>query len=410
MKRIFALLVALILAAPTVLADSIAYNMTYEVGTDLPAGDYELQLEGNQSAYYEITRADAATAEDVAGILIVRMPSCNVTLWDGDILTITVHTGCNVTITPLNDKAQPQKAEMPWLEAHFLDVGHGDCAIIICDGETMIIDGGQSGESDRVYSAIRSLGITDIKYAIATHPQADHVGGLPAAFHAATVHALYTPVTEYSNDRFQVLLDKAEEMDVPVIVPAAGDTLSLGGATITIISPIKPYKDANDMSIVLRIDYGQRRFLFCGDAGTAVEKALLKADAELSADVIKVAHHGSKSATSTDFANAVSPAYAVISCSARYDNPDNEVLTELYQISGCRVLRTDTNGDIVIRTDGTQLTCTVEYHYVGNIKTEVVHRMTCNSVEKMKNENMVIFYTYDQAEYEIYRPCKNCSP
>ena len=410
MKRVFALLVALILATPIGLADSIAHNLTYEIGHDLPAGDYELVLEGNQADFFDIIRSSESAAEADSGILIVPMPSCKVTLFDGDLLSITVHTGCKVHINPLASNAQPQEPETQWLEAHFLDVGHGDCVIIICDGEAMIIDGGQSGESDRVYTAIRSLGITDLKYAIATHPQADHVGGLPAAFHAATVHALYTPVTEYDSDRFQVLLDKAEEMSVPVIVPAAGDTLSLGGATITIISPVKPYKDANDMSIVLHIDYGQRRFLFCGDAGTAVEKALLKADAELAADVIKVAHHGSKSATSTDFANAVSPAYAVISCSARYDNPDEEVLTALYGVSGCNVLRTDTNGDIVIRTDGEQLTCTAEYHYVGNHKTEVFHRMTCNSVAKMKRDNEVIFFTREQAEYEQYRPCKNCSP
>lgn len=296
------------------------------------------------------------------------------------------------------------------LEAHFLNVGHGDCAIIICDGEAMIIDGGQSGESDRVYTAIRSLGITDLKYAIATHPQADHVGGLPAAFHAATVHALYTPVTEYDSDRFQVLLDKAEEMAVPVIVPAAGDTFSLGGATITIISPIKLYKDANDMSIVLRIDYGQRSFLFCGDAGTAVENALLKAGSHLNVDVLKVAHHGSRSATSPEFAQAVYPEFAVISCSARYDNPDDEVLTALHRLSGCNVLRTDTNGDIAIRTDGEQITCTAEYQYVGNLKTKVYHRMTCNSVAKMKKDNEVVFFTREQAEYEKYRPCKNCSP
>lgn len=296
------------------------------------------------------------------------------------------------------------------LEAHFLDVGHGDCTIITCDGEAMIIDGGQSGESDRIFTAIRNLGITDLKYAVATHPQSDHVGGLPAAFHAATVHALYTPVTEYDSERFQTLLDKAAEMSVPVIVPAAGDTLPLGGAKITVIAPIKQYKDANDMSIVLRIDYGNHSFLLCGDAGEAVEKVLIKAGADLDVDVLKVAHHGSDSATNPDFVNAVSPRYAVISCSARYDNPDEAVLNALYTVPFCDVLRTDINGDVVITTDGEQLTVATEYYYVGNANSEVFHRMTCNSVDKMKQSNKVTLYTPGQAEYKNYRPCKNCSP
>lgn len=296
------------------------------------------------------------------------------------------------------------------LEAHFLDVGHGDCCIIVCDGEAMIIDGGESSYSDLVFTAIRNLGITDLKYAVATHPQSDHVGGLPAAFHAATVHALYTPVTEYDSERFQILLDKAEEMSVPVIVPAAGDTLPLGGAKITVIAPIKQYKDANDMSIVLRIDYDETSFLLCGDAGEAVEKALLKAGTDLNVDVLKVAHHGSNSATTAAFAKAVTPRYAVISCSARYDNPDDEVLASLYALQLCDVLRTDINGDVVISSDGEQLTVTTEYHYIGNANSDVFHRKTCNSVDRMKESNKVTLYTPGQAEYKNYRPCKNCSP
>ena len=125
------------------------------------------------------------------------------------------------------------------LEARFIDVGHGDCTIIICDGEAMIIDGGESGESDRVFTAIHDLSITELKYAVATHPQSDHVGGLPAAFHAANVRALYSPVTEYDNERFRTLMDKAKEMAVPVFVPVAGDVLTLGNATVTVLAPVK---------------------------------------------------------------------------------------------------------------------------------------------------------------------------
>lgn len=296
------------------------------------------------------------------------------------------------------------------LEVHFLDVGHGDSTLIICDGEAMLIDGGDAQASDLIYTVLRDQGVTDLKYVVATHPQADHVGGLPAAFHAATVHALYTPVLEYDTERFATLLDKAEEMSVPVIVPTQGDVLTLGGATIKILSPGKQYSEINDMSIVLRLDYEAHSVLFTGDITKGVEMELVNAGADLDVDVLKVAHHGSDTATGIDFVAATSPQYAVISCSTRYDNPDEAVLEALYGCCYTRVIRTDINGNILFHSDGEKLTVTTEAWYIGNINSEIYHRSNCNSADKMKESNKTTFYTTHQADYEGYRPCKNCSP
>lgn len=295
------------------------------------------------------------------------------------------------------------------LEAHFLDVGHGDCTLLLCDSEAMIIDGGPAGSSDLVFTVIRQLGITDLKYAVATHPNTDHVGGLPAAFHAAQVQSLYTPVTEYDGNRFQVLMDKAAEMNVPVVTPAAGDVLALGGAEITVLSPMHAYEDVNDMSIVLRVAYGQNSFLLCGDAGKAVEAELLSCGAPVEADVIRVSHHGSDTASTLPFLQAVDARYAVISCSQRYDNPDEVVMARLLD-TGAIPLCTSIAGDVVIRSDGTALTVETEYHYVGNVNSNVFHRMTCHSVAKMKERNKRTIYSPQQAAHEGFRPCKNCSP
>lgn len=296
------------------------------------------------------------------------------------------------------------------LEARFLDVGHGDCTIIICDGEAMVIDGGDERNSDKLYSVLQGLGIKELKYAVATHPQVDHVGGLTAIFYATTVKTLYAPVTEYANDRFEMLMDKATINNVPVVVPTPGDTLSLGGATIRVLAPIKQYKDVNDMSIVLRLDYGEHSFLFTGDAGKSVERDMLDAVSDLDVDVLKVAHHGGNSASSENFISAVSPRYAIISCSSRYDNPDEEVLSALYSQHFASIIRTDVNGDIIAYSDGEKLIFSAESFYVGNVNTEVFHRSTCASVAKMKEDNKSIFYTTEQAEQKGYRPCKNCSP
>lgn len=293
------------------------------------------------------------------------------------------------------------------LEAHFLDVGHGDCTIIICDGEAAIIDGGPVSASEFVYSYIQELGITEIKYAFATHPQIDHVGGLPAVFHAANVHALYTPVTEYDNNRFSKLMDKAAEMSVPVIVPAVGDQLPLGRATITVLSPAKQYSDTNDISLVLLIDSADMDILVCGDAGKAVELDLLQSGANLCADVIRISHHGSDTATTPEFVSAVSPQYAVISCSERYENPDPIIMERLID-AAIPILCTDYVGTVVIDSLGELPEC--ERWYVGNASTTVYHRYTCPAVQKMADNNHHILYSAAEAVKYEYRPCKNCSP
>lgn len=293
------------------------------------------------------------------------------------------------------------------LEAHFLDVGHGDCTIIICDGEAAIIDGGPVSASEFVYSYIQELGVKEIKYAFVTHPQIDHAGGLPAVFHAASVHALYTPVTEYDNNRFSKLMDKAAEMAVPVIVPTVGDQLPLGSATITVLSPAKAYSDANDISLILRIDAEEMSLLLCGDAGKTVERDLLESGADLASDVIRISHHGSNTATTDEFVTAVSPRYAIISCSERYENPDPIIMERLI-VAGIPVLCTDYVGTVILNELSEDPTC--EKWCIGNENTMVYHRHTCPSVDKMVDSNKHIFYSTAEAEYEEYRPCRNCSP
>ena len=297
------------------------------------------------------------------------------------------------------------------LEVHFLDVGHGDCTIITCDGEAMIIDGGVPGCSQQVFNYIKSLGITDLKYAVATHPDADHIGGLPAAFHAANVKTLLSPIEKHGESRFATLLKTAQEKDVPLVVPQAGKVLSLGEANITVLSPVIQFADTNDLSLVLRLDYGKTSFIFTGDASTAVERDLIARKSDLDADVLKVSHHGSSTGTSSEFVAAVSPRYAVISCA---NTPSIEVL---YALAEPCTLITAQKGNIIIHSDGTTLTAKCEKtsspqtdQLVGNANSKVFHLSICDSVANMSEKNKRYFDTIDQAESKGYRPCKNCSP
>lgn len=297
------------------------------------------------------------------------------------------------------------------LEVHFLDVGHGDCTIIICDGEAMIIDGGVSSCSQQVFNYLRNLGITDIKYAVASHPDADHIGGLPAAFHAANVQTFLSPVDQHEENRFEVLFKTAAEKAVPLVVPKAGEIFSLGNAKITVISPVIQFADTNDLSLVLRLDYGETSFIFTGDASTAVERDLIARKSDLDADVLKVSHHGSNSGTSSEFVAAVSPQYAVISCA---NMPSIEVL---YALAESSTLITAQKGSIIIHSDGISLTARCEKssspqtdQFVGNANSKVFHLSICDSVAKMSDKNKRYFDTIEQAESKGYRPCKNCSP
>ena len=221
-----------------------------------------------------------------------------------------------VSGTPWKD-AEPLPAE-PDFRVVFLDVGQADAALVLCDGESMLI-----------------------------------VGGLPAALHACTVDKVYCPVTEYDSACFRSFVSAVNEQTDGVIVPDVGDSFYLGSARVDILACDPQAEETNNTSIVLRVVYGETSFLFTGDAETPVEQALLDSGATLSSTVLKVGHHGSSSSTSYRFLNEVMPQYAVISVGKgnSYGHPHEEVLSRLHD-ADVTVLRTDELGDIVLVSDG----------------------------------------------------------
>lgn len=251
---------------------------------------------------------------------------------------------------------------MAELTVHFLDVGQGDAAVLLCDGEAMLIDGGKSAESQFIFSYLRNtLGLSHLKCIVSTHPHEDHAGGLAAALNACTVETVYSPVTDYDSRPFQSLLKYARKQACALTVPQRGDAFQLGGAVVTFLSSLDGASGVNDLSIVLRVDYGETSFLFTGDAEQAAEGRLLTGGADLHADVLKVAHHGSDTSSSRAFLEAVHPGYAVISVEKDnpYGHPSDWTLTEL-RARGCTVLRTDLYGTIICRSDGQSLTFQTE--------------------------------------------------
>ena len=226
-------------------------------------------------------------------------------------------------------------AEEPCLTVYFLDVGQADSAIIICDDKVLMIDGGNAADSQFIYSMLRNtLDIQTIDYMIASHPHEDHVGGLAAALNACFVGA--------------------EAQGTPVVIPMPGDTFEAGSAKVDILGPMWFSNNTNNMSLIVRITYGNVTFLFTGDAEREEEQDLVEADVPLQADVLKVSHHGSNSSSGDVFLGAVKPRYAVVSVGAdnQYGHPAEEVLGRLID-AGAEIYRTDLQGTIICKTNGT---------------------------------------------------------
>ena len=243
----------------------------------------------------------------------------------------------------------------PDLRIQFIDVGQADAALLICKEQTMLIDGGNVGDGEKIYSILKEHEIQTLDYVVCTHAHEDHVGGLAAALTACDAKTIFCPVTDYDSKAFRNFADRAGEITVPKV----GDCFDFGGAKVQILA-CDPYaEETNNTSIVLKLTYGQTSFLFTGDAEYPVEQALLDDSYNPSATVLKVGHHGSSSSTSYRFLNAVMPQYAVISVGTdnSYGHPDDAVLSRLRD-ADVTVYRTDLDGDLFCTSDGQRVTFT----------------------------------------------------
>ncbi len=310
------------------------------------------------------------------------------------------------------------------LAVHFIDVGQADAALVICDGESMLIDGGNADDSSRIAAYLKKQGVSHLDYIVCTHAHEDHVGGLSGALNVCTVGEVLASCYTYDSKVYDNFVKYANDRGSPLTVPEVGDEFYLSDTKISVLGPRYEYEEENNNSIVLRISYGKTSFLFTGDMEQTAEKDLIVSGAELSADVLKVGHHGSSSSSSYAFLREVMPEYAVVSAGAgnSYGHPHEEVLSRLRD-AGVKLYRTDLQGDIVVHSDGesiafkpsknreAEVNPTVEdkaQAYIGNKKSKKFHRITCESLPSDKNA--VEFASRDSVVNAGYSPCSNCNP
>ena len=261
-------------------------------------------------------------------------------------------------------------------KVYFIDVGQADAALVVCDGKTMLIDGGNSADSNLIYSFLQKKGVSHLDYIIATHAHEDHVGGLSGALNYATVGTVYCPVKSYSSNAFNNFAKNVEKQGKSITVPSRGAQFSLGGASCTVLA-VNTSSDTNNSSIVLRIVYGSTSFLFTGDAEREVEQAMINRGVPLKSTVLKVGHHGSYTSTSYQFLWNVMPDYAVISCGKgnSYGHPHDEVLSRLRD-ADVYLFRTDLQGDITCTSNGSSVSFSVSRNWNANVFGDVGNNST----------------------------------
>ena len=297
-------------------------------------------------------------------------------------------------------RTQPPQASGGELTVRILDVGpiNGDSILITSpSGKTVLIDAGDTTKGKAVVEALKRNNIQQLDYFIATHPHPDHIGGAAEVFKAVKVLNVIdnaqppsvpqqaTPPQKQANTKKPAPPSNTKSSkttsltkfydDYKAAVSSSGAHYESakpgtkydlgGGALLTILAPSEPFftrdkmttggNEANANSIVARLDYGAFSMMLAGDAEEQTEHRLLTKELDLRSRVLKIAHHGSKYASSGDFLKRVQPEVAIVSCGAwnRYGHPSQAVLDRLRAANAnVKLYRTDLQGEITITTRG----------------------------------------------------------
>ena len=308
------------------------------------------------------------------------------------------------------------------LLVHYIDVGQADCILIECDGEFMLIDGGNREDGQLVVSYLEQQGVEILNTVICTHAHEDHVGGLPSVLAVYPTQTVLCPTKTYSSKIFDSFLYYVDQQGLEVEISTPGDVVNLGSAKITILGPVKSYADPNDTSIVCRLDYGETSFLFTGDMETGAENDMLDfwgSKVNWEVDVLKVGHHGSNTSSGYRLLNELNAAYGIISVGKDndYGHPHDEPMSRFRQ-AGMTILRTDEMGTVLAVSDGKEITLTWntsampenvepgDISFIGNKNSKTFHTSDCSNLPSEKNR--VELESYDAAIEAGFKPCGGC--
>lgn len=242
------------------------------------------------------------------------------------------------------------------LKVHYLDVGQGDSIFVeLPNNETMLIDAAESYQSENIINYLKNLNYQKIDYVIGTHPHTDHIGGLKDIINTFEIGKIYMPKVVSTTKTYESLLMAIKDKNLKINTAKAGTSIiDTDALKINILAPNNSiYIELNNYSVVTKITYGTTKFLFMGDAEKLSENEIKE---NVTADVIKIGHHGSNTSSSIDFIKKVNAKYGIISVGLnnKYNLPKEETITN-WENSGTKIYLTSTNGTIRASSDGTNI-------------------------------------------------------
>lgn len=242
------------------------------------------------------------------------------------------------------------------LKVHYLDVGQGDSIFIeLPNNETMLIDAAESYQSENIINYLKNLNYQKIDYVIGTHPHTDHIGGLKDIINTFEIGKIYMPKVVSTTKTYESLLMTIKDKNLKINTAKAGTSIiDIDTLKINILAPNNStYTELNNYSVVTKITYGTTKFLFMGDAEKLSENEIKE---DVTADVIKIGHHGSNTSSSIDFIKKVNAKYGIISVGLnnKYNLPKEEIITN-WENSGTKIYLTSINGTITASSDGTNI-------------------------------------------------------
>ena len=244
---------------------------------------------------------------------------------------------------------------------HYIDVGQGDSVFIDTPNRDVLIDSGPALAGSTVLDYLGSLNITRIHLMVATHAHADHIGGLVAVLNSTmNVDEILINNQTYTSKTYTNFMNLTQSHTITVA--QRGQTFILTEtANLTVFNPVQPLEftsanDANDNSVVVKLQVGNTSFLFTGDVEADAEQSMLDAGLDLQSDILKVGHHGSRYSTTQPFLDSVAPSYAIISAGEDnpYGHPHQETIQKLLA-KGVTIYGTFLSGTIIASTDGTSV-------------------------------------------------------
>lgn len=242
------------------------------------------------------------------------------------------------------------------LKVHYLDVGQGDSIFVeLPNNETMLIDAAESYQSENIINYLKNLNYQKIDYVIGTHPHTDHIGGLKDIINTFEIGKIYMPKVVSTTKTYESLLMAIKDKNLKINTAKAGTSIiDTDDLKINILAPNNStYTELNNYSVVTKITYGTTKFLFMGDSEKLIENEIKE---NVTADVIKIGHHGSNTSSSIDFIKKVNAKYGIISVGLnnKYNLPKEETITN-WENSGTKIYLTSTNGTIRASSDGTNI-------------------------------------------------------